>query len=575
MSLGKLRGLRIQIILWTILPLTLVLIGIAFTGVYSHQRSMRALVEERDRTLAQVQAALLGEVFYQRAEALHGWSHDEALWNPEEEEQLAVLIGLTDMLSFFDRGLALFDAEGDLQSALPSPEVWLKRRSPVTSLVGEAIRTGQAAFSPLFTDETLARPIFLVAVPLGDGSGVLMGASSLDSLSLAERLGRLGVGRRGVIFVIDSQGHILYHPDSSRCGRSFRDHSGLEESLRHEMGSTIYRNAAGEEMVLSYATVEPVNWRVVVEEPWEDLTAPILRFPEVTPLVAVLAAALSVLTIYFGVRYIVRPLQVLGERADRVAWGDFAAIETPVGGVQEIEDLRGALYQMAQRIQSYQAGMRDYIAAITQGQEEERKRLARELHDDTVQALIALSHRIEMARKALGQDLDLAVARLDELKQMTAAALQGVRRFSRDLRPVYLEDLGFLPALEMLVRDLDGQGDTRVTFRVTGSSRRLAYDLELAAFRIAQEALNNAARHAQATQVSLTVAFGHEEMVISVEDDGVGFTVPERPDDLTREGHFGLMGIRERALLFGGHLTLHSELGKGTKVEVVLPTGHL
>jgi len=75
--------------------------------------------------------------------------------------------------------------------------------------------------------------------------------------------------------------------------------------------------------------------------------------------------------------------------------------------------------------------------------------------------------------------------------------------------------------------------------------------------------------------VSLTVAFGDEEMTITVEDDGVGFAVPERPDDLTREGHFGLMGIRERVLLFGGHLTLHSEPGKGTKVEVILPTGHL
>src|SRR5690606_39178280 len=108
------------------------------------------------------------------------------------------------------------------------------------------------------------------------------------------------------------------------------------------------------------------------------------------------------------------------------------------------EELRQTLEQMACRIQSYQSGMHDYIAAITQGQEEERHRLARELHDDTTQALIALGHRAEMVEKALPAGADRAAERLDTVRAMIADMLKSVRRFGRDLRPIYLEDLGFL-----------------------------------------------------------------------------------------------------------------------------------
>ena len=137
---------------------------------------------------------------------------------------------------------------------------------------------------------------------------------------------------------------------------------------------------------------------------------------------------------------------------------------------------------------------------------------------------------------------------------MLAETLESVRRFSRDLRPSYLEDLGFLPALEMLAREAGGNDGPSVQLAVSGLARRLPPDMELAAYRIVQEALNNVLQHAEASQARVEVHFEGEHLVLSVHDDGRGFEPPGLPDALARQGHFGLMGIQERALLYGGQV---------------------
>jgi signal transduction histidine kinase len=226
---------------------------------------------------------------------------------------------------------------------------------------------------------------------------------------------------------------------------------------------------------------------------------------------------------------------------------------------------------MAKRIQSYQSGMHDYIAAITQGQEEERRRLARELHDDTAQALIALGQRVEMAQKLLTTDPKRAADRLVRVRAMLTETVEGVRRFSRDLRPIYLEDLGFIPALEMMVQGADQLETLSVDLSTSGMVHRLPPDLELAAYRIVQEALNNVIQHAQASHARVEVGFEPQHLTLLVWDDGRGFDAPDLPDALARQGHFGLMGIRERALLYGGQLAIRSKPGEGTEVTVRLP----
>jgi signal transduction histidine kinase len=290
---------------------------------------------------------------------------------------------------------------------------------------------------------------------------------------------------------------------------------------------------------------------------------------------------LSLLILTFGWRTIVRPLQGLARAAGHVTWGDYSAIITgplacrPVGGVQEVQDLHQALVEMVERIQGYEAGMRDYLGAVTQGQEAERARLAQELHDGPVQDLIALGQRAEMVRRLVERgETERAHALLEEIRQAGLVTVEELRRIIGALRPIYLEDLGFLPALEMLVRQTAGRTNAHVWLEKVGLVRRCTPEVELAAYRIAQEALSNAVQHAQAQQVVVVIRCDPEGLILSITDDGVGFVLPSRPDVLTQAGHFGLVGMQERATRLGGALQVNTTPGQGTRITARLPDAH-
>ena len=237
-----------------------------------------------------------------------------------------------------------------------------------------------------------------------------------------------------------------------------------------------------------------------------------------------------------------------------------------------MRDLRQALADMVERIQGYEAGMRDYLGAVTRGQEAERARLAREVHDGPVQQLIALGQRAEMAQRLVERgESERAQALLEELRDSELETVEELRRIIGALRPVYLEDLGFLPALEMLVQEAAGPTTARVGLEKAGPVCRFGPAVELTAYRIVQAALNNAIQHAQAQNIVVRVRCDPDGLALSVVDDGVGFTLPPGPDILTRAGHFGLVGMQERATRVGGTLQVHTAPGEGTRVTVRLP----
>jgi signal transduction histidine kinase len=190
------------------------------------------------------------------------------------------------------------------------------------------------------------------------------------------------------------------------------------------------------------------------------------------------------------------------------------------------------------------------------------------LHDDTIQSLIALNQHIQMAQMSA---LDEAhVGRLATMQQLVEQIMADLRRLTRDLRPIYLEDLGLVPALQMLARDMSQAMGILVVFETTGRERRLSPDVELALYRIAQEGLSNVARHARAKQAEVCLQFANEDICLTVRDDGKGFVVPESPAEMAPTGHFGLLGIEERAEMIGARLQIKSAADAGTELNVCL-----
>jgi len=160
---------------------------------------------------------------------------------------------------------------------------------------------------------------------------------------------------------------------------------------------------------------------------------------------------------------------------------------------------------------------------------------------------------------------------LEELETLIEQTINDLRRTTRALRPIYLEDLGLVAALEMLARET-GQGSGQpVEFSSSGSERRLPPEVELALYRMVQEALNNAVHHAQARRITVCIDFSTPNPVLEIFDDGKGFEVPKTPAEFAPQGHFGLLGLYERAELIGAHLEIKSSTGKGTHLWIHLP----
>jgi signal transduction histidine kinase len=397
------------------------------------------------------------------------------------------------------------------------------------------------------------------------------GTVRLDGTGLSLIIRDSTVGERGVIYVVDQQGRVLFYPGLQHVGESWMHDPAVGQALASSSGTAEGQLADGTATLASFATVGETHWRVLVEEPVSEVIVPILRFSGALPVVIAAAGLLSLLLTYFSLRTIVHPLQHLSEAAEQITWGDLSRLPADVGGVAEIRHLGRVLRDMVERIRGYQQSMRDYIAAIVQGQETERARLSHELHDAAVQDWIATRQRLLLAQRALERgDVPAALKTLDETRQLADSALDELRRMIRGLRPAYLEDLGLLPALGTLVQEAQ-QARLPVELAVEGEPRRLPPEVELVAYRVAQEALANATQHAQAQQAVVMVSFFAEQLLLSITDDGLGFVPPMGPLEMTRAGHFGLVGMRERVLLVGGSLDIQSQPGEGTRILARFP----
>jgi signal transduction histidine kinase len=544
-------GLPLQLLFTILLPLAFLLLAVAFGGAVLHRQAMRDLVGERDERAARAAAAALGEQLSHRGMVVRGL----ALRAAAAGDAGHALADMGPFLPDFDGGLALFAPDGALLDAA-GPADWQALATAVVA-AGE----GEPAFSLLRHGTGLDGAMALVVTT--EAGYTAAGAFSPAAMIRRSLNPAFSAGDAATAFVVAGDGTVLYQLGSTLAEHEdMRAHPGVASALRGESGTT-YLTMQGEEHILAFSPVPPAGWALVIEESWHVVSSPLLRVTEWAPLVLAPLLIVTLIGLGFGLRQIVQPLQALSGRATALAWGDFEAIEEPVGGIAEIQRLQTELAHMAAKIQAAQQSLRGYLGAVTAGQEEERRRLARELHDDTIQSLIALNQRIQLVQMSQPE-----MAQLDEMQEMVAGLIADLRRTIHALRPIYLEDLGLVPALQVLAQEVGEAGRPAVTFTSEGAPRRLHPEMELALYRIAQEALTNAVRHAAAATVSITLAYRPERVTLAVADDGRGFAVPESPTELAPQSHFGLLGIHERAELIGARLTLSSQPGRGTRVEV-------
>ncbi|MCJ7605113.1 MAG: sensor histidine kinase [Dehalococcoidales bacterium] len=226
--------------------------------------------------------------------------------------------------------------------------------------------------------------------------------------------------------------------------------------------------------------------------------------------------------------------------------------------------------KITEELQLAQENLRFYLQQATRAQEEERKRISHELHDDTIQALVVLSRELD---EVLSGDAGMPEAirlRLEELWHRVDTIAKGVRRLSQDLRPAALDQLGLLPALEWLAANLTEHSGIAATVKVTGQERRLSEETAIAGFRICQEALRNVWRHSEATDVEILIEFEQSKTRLTIRDNGKGFELPEKLGDMARDGKLGLSGMQERAQLVSGTLVMNSHPGQGTSIVLEL-----
>jgi len=216
-----------------------------------------------------------------------------------------------------------------------------------------------------------------------------------------------------------------------------------------------------------------------------------------------------------------------------------------------------------------QENLRFYVQLITRAQEDERKRIARELHDDVSPSLLLLTQRLDAITSSTRPKLsDSLKENLEDLRSRAIEALEDLRRCAQDLRPRILDDLGLVAALEWITEDMEKNYSIRAHVEVIGTEQVLSTEIQLLLFRIAQEALSNIRRHAEASAATVKLEFGDDNIRMSVNDNGKGFEVPQTIEDLVGVGRLGIMGMYERARLLGGTLEIKSKLGEGTQVVV-------
>ena len=574
------RSLLTQLITATTIPVAALALVLASVAVFSFTRMTQALVEQRDAELVQLATQQIADYYADSILLLAQAASTDPVRMGDVEASEALLTANVALRQRFDeihvtddQGATYVTVGGDLDAQfgqLSFFERARRLRRPVRSAVYEDVK-GRRAIA-------VGVPVYDLA---GRFAGCMVGLWDLTGTQLGLPVGNVRVGQRGYAYLVDDYGTVLYHPERGYVGADASQHPAVAALLQGQIGAQTVKSA-GRTMVVGYAPIplhsQPSSlfadeswegWGLLTTEFWDDIVSPLQPYVLVMSVLLMLLITFPVVILAIVARRIIAPLQSLVTQVEKVAEGEFGTQVSINAGPSEVQELEVAFNQMVDQLRKYRRDIQNYVVSILNSQEQERKRIARELHDETAQALIVLGRRIELAQELSSSD-ELS-DQLESLRDMVDDTLQSVRRFTSDLRPPLLEELGLPRTLEILGDRTEREEGFAVDVNIIGEPRHLLPELELGLYRLAQESLSNVRRHAHAEHVDMTLVYADNAVLLEIADDGVGFEAPDDTADLVTSGRLGLVGIHERARLFGGRARIVSRPLEGTVVRVEIP----
>ncbi len=556
------RGVTLQLFLVAVLPLIVLVLIVTYGSLKLHHEGMRSLVASRNLRAVQYAAAGIEKEIDHRTELLGLLSKRLGSAGPLNN----AFTNIQKEMAAFEGGVVAIAPDGTIAASTGNGAIleWLAAdQAAVLQQQYLKFAPNAAVFLPVLSLDSQ----FFVPVLVNTTSGVTLVGLFSPQKMLADGLSTITDSDAVTVLVVDNRYDLLFRKGSLDLGENLKTHPGLQEALMGVGGIKYFPTDAGEH-VITTNPIQPVGWALMIEESWEDIASPLLRATQNAPLIAFPIMALSLLAIWFGLRRIVQPMQALEEKAGDLASGNFETIRQPVGGILEIRHLQETLIYMAAELKEAQNSLHSYIGAITDSVESERRNLARELHDETLQSLIALG---QYTQYALHWNTDPKVEKtLDQVVNMADQSMKNLRRLVQGLRPIYIEDLGLATALAMQsTQNMHPDGVT-IHFIQEGVERRLKPDIEMAMYRMAQEALSNVTRHSKAKNAWISLYFRPDSVILEIRDDGQGFDLPTDPIHYARLGHYGLLGLYERSELIGARLTIRSTPDEGTHIIIRL-----
>ena len=584
-------------------------------GMQSVQQATDLVFAERLNT-ARTTAALLERGFrhvaddiYEDADSILSARKDGTL--DDAAAELRVHLAETDSFAFLGvTGLWIIGADGTILAVAGLPEataestVSLLRSLPdgatdreftVVPAVGEI--EGGVAFATtvsILGGAGTGEPLIVAVHTISQNSLLPYVPSSLGpTLDAAEP----GVEDSAIpeyhLEVVDRQGiAVLGIGDDENPGTLSTHAPLLNQLIADPKGrAMLHEPSEGESFAPHVLAIVPLrDWPfyLVLEQPADEA----LQLPEQLRqrlFIFMAVAALTVLVVaWITTRHVARPTVELTRAARRMADGDLdspvgVAAQDEVGQLAEsLEAMRSQLLiaqqqietanrELESRVAERTARLSEVVGKVISAQEEERRRLARELHDETAQTLGALSISLDRARDGFSQGHPDTAERILEAKGISARLLEETQRLILALRPMVLDDLGLAPAVRWYAEFHLEENGIGADLQISEPPVRLPSHLEVAVFRIMQEAINNVIRHADASNASIDLSFADSYVYAGVSDDGIGFDLNHDLDRGPAAESVGLLGMRERVTLLNGAFDLQSEPGQGTSISIQIP----